>query len=135
VVGVHAAPPEDVSHSGTITGTWIDEDQRVLQVRELAEKPNLDYARNNLAAPGLGPDQFLCLNGQYILTPEVFEHLQHDIDADVRDAGEIQLTTALEQLRKTQGLLGYVVAGNHYDTGLPERYLQSLIDLHGRGTK
>lgn len=135
VVGVHAAPPEDVSHSGTVTGEWLDDEHRVLQIRELAEKPNLDYARNNLAPPGLGPDRFLCLNGQYILTPDIFEHLQHDIDADVREAGEIQLTTALEQLRKTQGLLGYVVAGSHYDTGLPERYLQSLIAFHAGGAK
>jgi len=135
VVGVHAAPSEDVSHSGTVTGEWLDDDRRILQVRELAEKPNLDYARNNLATPGLPPDHFLCFNGQYVLTPEIFAYLQHDIDADVREAGEIQLTTALEAQRKAQGLLGYVVAGKHYDTGLPERYLQSLIALHAGGAQ
>jgi len=133
VVGVYFAAAEEVSHYGTVTGEWLDEEMRLLQVSEFAEKPSLDYARSNLVTPGVGPDRFVCVYGQYVLTPGVFTQLQLQIDADIREFGEIQLTTALESLRQEEGMLGCVIDGEHYDTGLPETYLASITALHARG--
>ncbi len=127
VVGVYLAGADEVSHYGTVTGEWLDEDQSVLNVTEFAEKPSLDYARDNLIVPGLPEDRFVCIYGQYVLTAEIFDHLRAQIEADLRQAGEIQLTTALETLRQDQGMLGYVVEGEHYDTGLPVSYLHSMV--------
>jgi len=132
VVALYVACGEEVSHYGTVTGTWIDDDQRNLDVRELAEKPSLDYARNSLVTPGLDDDRFLCIYGLYVLTPAVFTHLQHEVDENLRESGEIQLTTALETLRQEEGILGYRMAGKRFDTGLPAPYVTTLAALYER---
>lgn len=132
IVSLYTAPGTEVHHYGTVTGTWLDEQQKVLALSEFAEKPSLAYAREHLAVPGLGEDLFLCVYGQYILTPEIFTILGKHIAEGVRQRGEIQLTTALDVLREQEGMLGFLVAGDHYDTGQPFAYLQSLQD-YGRG--
>ncbi|NOY82049.1 MAG: GHMP kinase [Kiritimatiellaeota bacterium] len=126
VVGVYPAPLRDVVHYGTVAGEWVDSEQRLLQIGELAEKPSEDYASNNLVTPGVDSGHILCISGQYVLTPEIFELLGREIDADAREAGEIQLTTALESLRKTSGVFGYRIAGRHFDIGLPEAYVETV---------
>ncbi len=133
VLGVYEATAEEVSHYGTMAGKWVDDAQRVLEIAELAEKPTVDYARHNLVTAGLPADHFLCIYGQYVLTPAIFDVLSREIEGDQRQAGEFQLTTALEQLRQEQGMLGYRVAGEHYDTGLPESYLHSLTSVFAGG--
>jgi UTP-glucose-1-phosphate uridylyltransferase len=134
VIGVYIATAEEVPHYGTITGEWISEDESLLNISEIAEKPSLDYARNNLVTPRLEPDRFVCVYGQYVLTARIFDYLEHQIETDQRQAGEIQLTTALESLRQDEGMLGCVVRGEHYDTGLPENYLESLVAFHRGGS-
>ena len=135
VVAVYQAAGEEVSHYGTITGTWTNEEHTILNVAEFAEKPSLDYAQHNLVTDGLPDDAFLCVYGQYILTPNIFEHLDRQIRTDDRQAGEIQLTTALETLRHEEGMLAFLVDGDHYDTGLPINYLRSLVSYYERGGK
>ena len=130
VVGLYVAKASTVSNYGTVTGTWADDDKRVLEIGELAEKPSIDYARHNLVTPGLGRDRFLCVYGQYVLTPTVFAKLQEAVDNNQRQAGEIQLTTALEAVRRDTGMLGCVVQGEHFDTGLPATYLRSIMAYH-----
>ena len=55
--------------------------------------------------------------------------------ADQRQAGEIQLTTALDALRQDQGILAQLVDGEHYDTGMPVAYLRSIVSFYERGQK
>jgi UTP-glucose-1-phosphate uridylyltransferase len=133
VIGVYFAAAEEVSHYGTVTGEWISEDNSVLNISELAEKPSLDYARNNLVTPRIPDDHFVCVYGQYVLTPRIFDHIGHQIETDQRQAGEIQLTTALDTLRQDEGMIGCVVKGEHYDTGLPVNYLESLVAYYRGG--
>ena len=135
MISLYPAPASDVPHYGTVCGQWLNDDRAVLQMAEFAEKPSEDYARSNLVTPGLPPDHFLCVYGQYVLTPAVFTYLQREIDADMREAGEIQLTTALEAMRKAEGMLGFRVAGQHFDTGLPGPYLQTLMAVAGVADK
>lgn len=135
VLGLYIAEADEVSHYGTVTGAWIDEHRRVLEISELSEKPSLDYARNSLVTEGIGADHFLCIYGQYVLTPKIFDHLALEIESDQRQGGEFQLTTALEALRQDEGVLGCLVQGEHYDTGQPVNYLNSLVAYHSGGGK
>ncbi|MBN2452156.1 MAG: NTP transferase domain-containing protein [Lentisphaeria bacterium] len=132
VVAVYLAAGTEVQHYGTVTGSWIDEAHSLLNIREFAEKPSIDYARSNLTTEGLPPDTFVCVYGQYVLTPAIFEILERQIQADQRQAGEIQLTTALDCLRREEGVLAFLVQGEHFDTGLPESYLRSLVRVYER---
>ncbi|NLF17544.1 MAG: UTP--glucose-1-phosphate uridylyltransferase, partial [Lentisphaerae bacterium] len=133
VVAVYPAPAAEVCHYGTMAGTWLDDDQTLASVSDFVEKPSADLARQSLVTPGLPPDHFLCIYGQYVLTARIFEFLQRQIEADQRQAGEIQLTTALEALRREDGMLAYVMNGEHYDTGLPVNYLRSIVSYYERG--
>jgi UTP-glucose-1-phosphate uridylyltransferase/mevalonate kinase len=135
VVGAYMAPAEEVCHYGTMAGEWLGPDKTLANVTEFAEKPSADYARAHLGTAGLPEDHFLCVYGQYVLTPRVFEHLQRQIETNQRQAGEIQLTTALDALRQDEGLLTFVVQGQHYDTGLPVAYLHSILSYYRRGGK
>jgi UTP--glucose-1-phosphate uridylyltransferase len=98
----------------------------LLNITEFAEKPTRDYARNNLRVPGLGPDEYLTVFGQYIIKPQLFHYLEEHITNNVRERGEFQLTSALDRLRQEDGFLGLIMDGQRYDIGLPASYLETL---------
>ena len=97
-----------------------------MNVTEFAEKPTVDYARNNLRVPGLTEGEYLTVFGQYIIKPMLFEYLEEHINHNVRERGEFQLTSALDRLRQEDGFMGLIVDGRRYDIGLPEHYLDTL---------
>jgi UTP-glucose-1-phosphate uridylyltransferase/mevalonate kinase len=125
VLGLRRTPEDQIANFGTVTGVWI-EDNRLLNVTEFAEKPTMDYARNNLRVPGLLEDEYLTVFGQYIIKPQLFAYLEEHIANNVRERGEFQLTSALDRLRQEDGFLGLVMEGQRYDIGLPEYYLETL---------
>jgi len=126
VISLYQAPGQDVHHYGTVCGTWLPNSANTLRLTRFVEKPNLDFARQHLAMPGLPDDTFLCVYGQYVLTPDIFPILAEHIAKGNRQKGEIQLTPALDELRQQQGMLGFIVDGEHYDTGQPFAYVDSL---------
>jgi UTP-glucose-1-phosphate uridylyltransferase/mevalonate kinase len=125
VVGMRLTPQDKIANFGTLTGVW-QEDQRLLNITEFAEKPGLAYARTHLRPAGLPQDQYLTVFGQYILNPEIFTILEERIRNNLRERGEFQLTSALERLRQADGCLGLVIEGDRYDIGLPDDYLDTL---------
>jgi len=133
VVALCIAPAADVVHYGTVRGEWIDRERGLLQVAEFVEKPSVDYARANLVTEGLPPDHFLCIYGQYVLTPRIFEALDRMIRTDAREAGEFQLTTALDAVRREEGVLGLIVRGKRFDIGLPEAYVRTIAEYSSTG--
>jgi len=124
VIGLQRTHESQIGRFGTVAGTWLQ--PGLLSVTEIAEKPNLDYAREHLRVEGLAPDEYLCVFGLYALSPQVFEPLGHLIEQNYREAGEFQLTTALEHLRRDEGLLGLEVQGRRFDIGQPETYRQTV---------
>jgi UTP--glucose-1-phosphate uridylyltransferase len=60
------------------------------------------------------------------LGPELFDILAENIEHNMRERGEFQLTSALERMRREVGFLGLVVNGEAYDIGQPARYLNTL---------
>jgi UTP-glucose-1-phosphate uridylyltransferase len=66
--------------------------------------------------------------GQYILTPEVFEVLERNIQEEESESGEIGMTEALAQFIG-QGLTGIVIDGKMHDIGNVGAYRTSLTAL------
>ena len=124
-LGLRRTPEDQIANFGTVTGVRT-EDDRLLSVTEFAEKPTVDYARNNLRVAGLPEDEYLTVFGQYIIKPQIFDYLEEHIENNVRERGEFQLTSALDRLRQEDGFLGLIVDGRRYDIGLPEYYLETL---------
>jgi UTP-glucose-1-phosphate uridylyltransferase/mevalonate kinase len=125
VVGLRRTPEDQIANFGTATGIWIEENH-LMNVTEFAEKPTVDYARNNLRVPGLPEGEYLTVFGQYIIKPQIFDYLEEHIVNSVREGGEFQLTSTLDRLRQEDGFLGLIMDGQRYDIGLPEYYLETL---------
>ena len=125
ILGLRLTPEAQIGNFGTVTGVWV-KNETTLNITEFAEKPNLDYARTNLRVPGLSPDEYLTVFGQYIIKPKLFDYLREHIENNVRENGEFQLTSALDRLRQEDGFLGLMIQGKRYDIGLPQYYLETL---------
>lgn len=125
ILGLRQTQEKEIASFGTITGVWIEKPM-LLSVSEFAEKPTLDYARNNLHTPGLPPDEYLTVFGEYIIKPQIFDYLEENINNNVREHGEFQLTSALDRLRQEDGFQGLIIDGQRFDIGLPEHYLETL---------
>jgi len=125
VLGLRQTPEGQIANFGTVTGVWLEENH-LLSVTEFAEKPTVDYARNNLQVHGLPEGTYLTVFGQYIIQPKLFDFLEEDISNNVRERGEFQLTSALDRLRQQDGFLGLMIDGQRYDFGLPESYVETL---------
>jgi UTP-glucose-1-phosphate uridylyltransferase/mevalonate kinase len=130
VLGLRRTLEDQIANFGTATGVWLEEN-RLLNISEFAEKPTVDYARNNLRLAGFPEDEYLTVFGQYIIDPRIFDYLEEHIKNNVRERGEFQLTSALDRLRQENGFLGVIVDGQRFDIGLPTYYLETLRTFSG----
>jgi UTP--glucose-1-phosphate uridylyltransferase len=119
---------EDMLHLfGTVAGRQMPDHPRVYHVLEIKEKPSVEYAEMHLQTEGIPVGEYLCFFGQYILTPDLFQYIKYLIDKDIRERGEIQLTSALEMARKELGVFyAYEIDGHRYDTGVPISYANTV---------
>ncbi|AFZ21212.1 UTP--glucose-1-phosphate uridylyltransferase [Allocoleopsis franciscana] len=132
VIGLRVTPAEVIHHYGCATGTWKQSDS-ILSMTQIYEKPSLEYARKHLHIDGMNDEQFLSIFGMYILQPKILDYLQYNIIHNIRERGEFQLTSALDRLRQEEGITGYVVQGQCFDTGLPDVYRQTMFDFRHAG--
>jgi UTP--glucose-1-phosphate uridylyltransferase len=131
VVGLTTIPAEIIHKAGCVTGVW-QKHNSILSLTQVYEKPTVEYARQNLRVEGIAENEFLSIFGLYALTPRIFDFLEENINNNFRERGEFQLTTCLEQIRQAEGMIGYVVQGKSFDVGMPDAYLQTLIDFRNR---
>ncbi|TAG74185.1 MAG: UTP--glucose-1-phosphate uridylyltransferase [Oscillatoriales cyanobacterium] len=121
VIGLRVTPSDVIHHYGCAAGVWQEQDA-ILSVTQVYEKPDIEYARQHLSVEGLAEDLFLSMFGMYVLDPKIFDCLAEHINSNFRERGEFQLTSCLDKLREFEGMAGYVVRGRCYDTGLPDVY-------------
>ncbi len=94
------------------------DDDDVVRVRGLVEKPSPEDAPSSLA-----------IIGRYVLRPEVFAVLEKTPPGK---AGEIQLTDALQEMAHDEsvgGVHGIVFRGRRYDTGDRLDYIKAIVQL------
>ena len=95
------------------------EDDDVVNVSDLVEKPSTQEAPSNLA-----------IIGRYVLDPGIFDVLRRTRPGR---GGEIQLTDALQALAADESLSGpvhgVVFGGRRYDTGDRGDYLRAIVRL------
>ncbi len=132
VVALTIMPGEIIHKAGCVTGI-LQESEGIVSVTQLYEKPTLEYARQHLHIPGMLEDQFLAVFGMYVLEPKIFDYLGEHIHNNIREKGEFQLTSCLDRLRENEGITGYLVKGQYFDTGMPEFYRQTMIDYWANG--
>lgn len=119
VVALMEVPQQQIHLYGCAAATPTDDDD-VVAVSGLVEKPPADEAPSNLA-----------VIGRYVLSPEVFDVLR---ETPPGRGGEIQLTDALQTLAAMPadqggGVSGVVFRGRRYDTGDRSDYLKAVVRL------
>ncbi len=111
VVAVQRVPREDVSRYGILEP--LHEEGRLVEIRDLIEKPAVDDAPSDLA-----------VLGRYVLTPKIFDVLEQT----TRGAGgEIQLTDAIRGLIHEQPVFGYQFEGTRHDAGTRLGWLKANV--------
>ncbi|SFH54958.1 UTP--glucose-1-phosphate uridylyltransferase GalU [Pisciglobus halotolerans] len=111
-IAVMEVPHEDTSKYGIIDVANQLDDQ-LYGVRNFVEKPDPKDAPSNLA-----------IIGRYLLTPEIFDILEHQ---EPGAGGEIQLTDAIDTLNKTQRVFAHEFKGKRYDVGDKFGFMKTSI--------
>jgi UTP--glucose-1-phosphate uridylyltransferase len=89
--------------------------ERVSKMSAIVEKPKPENAPSTLSVVG-----------RYILTPQIFAHLEM-IQAGV--GKEIQLTDGIAALLKNESVYAYDFEGTRYDCGSKLGYLKATVEL------
>ena len=130
MVSIHPIPLAEVSRYGILHGVWEDKGNRVLNVDMMHEKPKASYAEEFLGVRNKnGEKEYYSVFGQYILTPEVFSQLHEDImqkEIEGDHVTEIELTSALEAVRKRSGMMGVRLQGRMFDMGNPTALVRAI---------
>ncbi len=95
-----------------VEGRWKG---KLFEVANLVEKPKAEDAPSNLA-----------IIGRYILTPRLFEALEH---TELGTGGELQLTDGLRELLKTEKIYGFRFEGKRHDTGDKLGFLKATVEF------
>lgn len=112
-IAVMEVPHEEVSAYGVIAphGEGID---GLYSVDTFVEKPEPEDAPSDLA-----------IIGRYLLTPEIFDILEHQ---EPGAGNEIQLTDAIDTLNKTQRVFAREFKGKRFDVGDKFGFMKTSIE-------
>ncbi|MEG2004891.1 MAG: UTP--glucose-1-phosphate uridylyltransferase, partial [Bilophila sp.] len=100
-IGVMEVPADKVNRYGIATGEEIA--PGVYNITGMVEKPAVGTVDSRLA-----------IVGRYVLTPDIFDHLEK---VQPGHGGEIQLTDALASLARERGMLAVKMGGIRFDAG------------------
>jgi UTP--glucose-1-phosphate uridylyltransferase len=113
VIAVERVSRSRTSDYGIVAGKPAGD--HLYQVTDLVEKPSPEEAPSDLA-----------IIGRYILTPDIFSHLEKTAAGR---GGEIQLTDGLRSLLRRRSIYAYRFAGQRYDTGDKLGFLKATVEF------
>jgi UTP--glucose-1-phosphate uridylyltransferase len=114
ILAIQKVKREDVKSYGIIKGELIEEG--LYRVLDLVEKPNPSESPSDLA-----------IIGRYILSPKIFEILEH---TEAGKNNEIQLTDALKSLVLSgEPIFGYEFKGKRYDAGDKLGFIKATVEF------
>ncbi|MFG6149959.1 UTP--glucose-1-phosphate uridylyltransferase GalU [Halobacillus sp. B23F22_1] len=113
ILGVQTVKREEVNRYGIVAGNEVS--QRLHSVHHLVEKPKTEEAPSNLA-----------ILGRYILTPAIFDILDHQ---EPGAGNEIQLTDAIAELNQTENVYAYDFEGTRYDVGEKMGFIKTTLEM------
>lgn len=112
VLALHRLPKERLSSYGIADVEKIA--NRFYKIKKIVEKPKMEEAPSDLT-----------IVGKYVLTPEIFTHLQN---SQPNARGEIILADALERIIDDGKLVyGYEFEGEWRECGNPQAYLETNL--------
>jgi len=113
ILGVEDVLPSETASYGIVDASTIATD--ILQLKGIVEKPKPADAPSTLAVVG-----------RYILTPKIFDCLEH---VQPGKGGEIQLTDGIAALMAHEKVLAYRFKGQRYDCGSKLGYMKANVEF------
>lgn len=130
-VAVHNVDLQDVVHYGIFSGSWENKEESVLKLTAIEEKPSVEKAEGYLQVSSRKrPDNYFAAFGAYVISRDVFNRLDYAISHNITNAkGEIELTDALDYVRREYGAYAFVPDGESYDIGNPVAYRKTVSEF------
>lgn len=113
VVALEKTPMEQISRYGVAGGKMQNE--RVMDIKELVEKPEISKAPSDLA-----------IASRYVFAPGIFSLIEKTKPGV---GGEIQITDSMKYLAEAGEMLGYIIDGRRYDIGNKVDFVKTNIDF------
>jgi UTP--glucose-1-phosphate uridylyltransferase len=114
VIALKEVSEAEISSYGCAAVKPMDDDNLV-EITDLVEKPSPEEAPSNLA-----------VMGRYVFGPEIFDVLE---STEPGRGGEIQLTDAIKALAGTEAVFGWTFKHGRFDVGNKLDYLQATVEL------
>jgi len=114
VISAIRVPTKSVHRYGIVDAVKVE--KNIFQIKKFVEKPKVEEAPSNLAA-----------HGCYVLTPDIFEILEH---LPLGKDNELWLPDAIKELMKRRPVYACEVTGaKYYDTGNKLEYLKTVVEF------
>ena len=113
VAGIKPVSPEQLSKYCSLEVEKLDD--RTFRVSDMIEKPKPEEVFSEYA-----------ILGRVVLPPEIFGILE---TLGPGAGGEIQLTDAMKQLAREQGMIGVEFSGERYDMGNKLGILKAIVEV------
>ena len=113
VAGIKPVPPEQLSKYCSLEVEKLDD--RTFRVSDMIEKPKPEEVFSEYA-----------ILGRVVLPPEIFGILE---TLGPGAGGETQLTDAMKQLAREQGMIGVEFSGERYDMGNKLGILKAIVEV------
>ncbi|CAN5522047.1 UTP--glucose-1-phosphate uridylyltransferase GalU [soil metagenome] len=115
ILGSEVVEGDAISAYGCLDCTPDPKNPRLLAVKTMVEKP----------AAGTQPSQNAII-GRYILTPRIFEMLEHITPGA---GGELQLTDGIKALLQHEKVYGFSYEGKRHDAGDKQGFLRATVEF------
>lgn len=113
VIATMSIEGEAISRFGVLDAEEVEPD--VFKIRDMIEKPPFDKTPSDLA-----------IIGRYILTPDIFDEIEH---TQRGAGGEIQITDAMRSLLKKRPFYALRFEGTRYDAGDKLGFLIATVEF------
>lgn len=131
MTAVRSVELNEVVHYGIFSGVWENKDETLLKLTAIAEKPSCEEAKDYLSvSTKKRMENYYAAFGAYVITSDIYERLDYAVTHDVyNEKGEVELTDALEYVRKKKGMMAFVPDGESYDIGNAAAYRQTVAEF------
>jgi UTP--glucose-1-phosphate uridylyltransferase len=126
VSAVQATRESLLPEFGTIGGVRLQDLERVIEVKQVIEKPTPTQAEQELTIAGFRSGTYLCFFGMHVLMPSIFPRLEEVIS---KSNGPVPLTLGLQVALRRERYLGYEIDGYRYNIGVKYGLLQCQLAL------
>ena len=111
---------------GILSGT-INNSDNYYMVDKMVEKPEEQVAEDKYYTMYKGEKKYFAVFGEYVLTKEVFDVLDEHIKKNIRENGEFQITSVLDEVRSKSGMVAFIPDGEMLDVGNVKSYKKTFI--------